>query len=181
MSSSVRGLAVILCLAACARPAPSVPSLDDGYGKPPPPQGPAPAQSIAAPSATLVSPTVPAAMKEPPSTRPTAPHAQGHQPTVKPFQRGKATYYADSLAGNPTASGEPYDPGQLTAAHRTLPFGSVVDVVRRDGRWVRVTITDRGPFAKGRIIDLSRRAAEAIGMIEAGVVDVTLYVVRRGD
>jgi rare lipoprotein A len=96
----------------------------------------------------------------------------GPSPTIA---HGKASYYADSLAGNATASGEPYDPAAFTAAHRSLPFGTWVDVVRRDGRWVRVRINDRGPFTKGRVIDLSRRAAEAIGMIRAGVVDVTLH------
>jgi rare lipoprotein A len=95
------------------------------------------------------------------------------------FQRGRASYYADSLAGNPTYSGERYDPGALTAAHRTLPMGSVVDVVGVDGRWVRVRINDRGPFAHGRIIDLSRAAAEQLGMLHAGVVDVSLFVVSR--
>lgn len=93
-------------------------------------------------------------------------------------QKGLATYYADSLAGNKTASGERYDPGALTAAHRSLPFGTVVDVTRSDGRSVRVRINDRGPFAgKKRIIDLSRRAAEEIGMIRDGVVAVTIAVV----
>ncbi len=93
--------------------------------------------------------------------------------------RGHASYYADSLAGHSTASGEPYDPRALTAAHRTLPFGSIVEVSRPDGRSVRVRVNDRGPFGpKGRVIDLSRSAAEAIGMIRDGVVLVTLRVVR---
>jgi rare lipoprotein A len=94
-------------------------------------------------------------------------------------QRGRASYYSDRLAGRPTASGEPYDPRALTAAHRTLPFGSLVDVVRRDGRRVRVRINDRGPFARGKIIDLSRRAAEAIGLINDGVTDVLIELVSR--
>ncbi len=92
---------------------------------------------------------------------------------------GKATYYGDSLAGNKTASGEVYDPGRLTAAHRTLPFGTRVLVQRSDvpARAVCVTITDRGPFAgPERIIDLSRRAAEHLEMIRAGVVPVRVYV-----
>lgn len=94
--------------------------------------------------------------------------------------RGKATYYADSLAGHKTASGEPYDPGALTAAHRTLPFGTVVRVRRKDGREVTVRINDRGPFGKeDRIVDLSRRAAEELGMIRDGVVTVEVIVVGR--
>jgi rare lipoprotein A len=94
-----------------------------------------------------------------------------------PFEVGQASYYADSLAGNATASGEPYAPAALTAAHRKLPFGTVVDVVRDDGRAVRVRINDRGPFVSGRVIDLSRAAAEQLGMMRAGVVPVRLYVV----
>lgn len=94
-------------------------------------------------------------------------------------ERGHASYYADSLAGHKTASGEPYDPRALTAAHRTLPFGTIVEVARDDGRSVRVRVNDRGPFGpSGRVIDLSRGAAEALGMIRDGVVEVTLRVVR---
>ena len=91
---------------------------------------------------------------------------------------GLASYYADSLAGRPTASGEPYDPAELTAAHRTLPFGTMVEVSRDDGRRVVVRINDRGPFGKKkRVIDVSRRAAEELGMMRAGVVNVTVRVV----
>jgi rare lipoprotein A len=102
-------------------------------------------------------------------------------------QSGLASYYADSLQGRPTASGEPYDPQALTAAHRTLPFGTLVEVSREDGRRVTVRINDRGPFAgKRRIVDLSRRAAETLGMIRAGVVQVSVRVLemppeRAGD
>jgi rare lipoprotein A len=98
-------------------------------------------------------------------------------PPFAPYQIGTASYYHDSLAGNLTANGERYDPRALTAAHRTLPLGTIVDVVRRDGRLVRVRINDRGPYVAGRIIDLSRRAASTIGMIRAGITDVALYVV----
>lgn len=91
------------------------------------------------------------------------------------WQSGRASYYSDKLAGRKTANGERYDPRALTAAHRTLPFGTVVVVRRSDGRSVRVRINDRGPFGdNGRVIDLSRRAAEELGMMRAGVVDVTL-------
>ena len=94
--------------------------------------------------------------------------------------RGDATYYSDSLAGNPTASGEPYEPGAYTAAHRTLPFGTIVRVVRTDTpRVVYVRITDRGPFGhRRRIIDLSRAAAVELDMIRAGVVPVRVEVVQ---
>ncbi|XXT90571.1 septal ring lytic transglycosylase RlpA family protein [Sorangium sp. So ce281] len=93
------------------------------------------------------------------------------------IQHGRATYYADKFNGRRTASGERYNPRALTAAHRTLPFGAVVDVVRRDGRRVRVRINDRGPFKRGRIIDLSRKAAERIGLIRDGVTQVTLELI----
>ncbi|MFN3212095.1 MAG: septal ring lytic transglycosylase RlpA family protein [Henriciella sp.] len=88
-----------------------------------------------------------------------------------------ASYYADSLAGNPTASGEPYVPSKLTAAHRTLPFGTKVRVVREGRGEVTVTVNDRGPFIDGRIIDLSRAAAEKVDLITDGVAQVCLYAV----
>jgi rare lipoprotein A len=94
---------------------------------------------------------------------------------------GKATYYSESLAGRSTASGEPYAPAAFTAAHRKLPFGSGVRVVRTDtGHATYVRINDRGPFAgKDRIIDLSTAAAKELEMMRAGVVDVRVEVLRR--
>jgi rare lipoprotein A len=92
---------------------------------------------------------------------------------------GKATYYADSLAGNHTANGDVYDPAEFTAAHKKLPFGTIVRVVRQDGRATTyVKINDRGPFGPAdRIIDLSKAAAKALNMMQAGVVDVRVEVV----
>ncbi len=91
---------------------------------------------------------------------------------------GEASYYSDALAGNRTASGQVYDPRQLTAAHRNLPFGTWVRVTRQPaGPTVVVQITDRGPFGKRtRIIDLSRAAATKLDMIRAGVVPVLVEV-----
>jgi len=91
---------------------------------------------------------------------------------------GKASYYSDALEGRSMANGEPYQPNRPTAAHRRLPFGTVVRVVSlASKRSVIVRIADRGPFAgRGRVIDLSRRAAEALHMIEAGVVPVRVEV-----
>jgi rare lipoprotein A len=90
---------------------------------------------------------------------------------------GGASYYADSLAGNSTASGEAYSPSKRTAAHKTLPFGTVLRVVRRDtGEETEVTVNDRGPFVSGRVIDLSRKAASDIDLITDGVADVCIYV-----
>jgi rare lipoprotein A len=90
---------------------------------------------------------------------------------------GKASYYHDSLHGNPTASGEPYDRRALTAAHRQLPFGTVIRVTNlENGRSVQLRINDRGPFVDGRIVDVSRRAAEDLDFVRDGVVDVRLEV-----
>jgi rare lipoprotein A len=91
---------------------------------------------------------------------------------------GKASYYADSLAGRSTASGEPYDPKKLTAAHLSLKLGTRIRVTRVDtGASVVVKVNDRGPYGgRGRIVDLSRRAAEKLDMIRAGVVDVRVEV-----
>lgn len=92
-------------------------------------------------------------------------------------QTGTASYYADSLNGRPTASGAPYDKNALTAAHNSLPFGTRVRVTNlTNDKSVVVTINDRGPKTKGRIIDLSRAAASQIGMLEAGVVKVRVEI-----
>ncbi|MHB0777222.1 septal ring lytic transglycosylase RlpA family protein [Halomonas sp. WWR20] len=94
-----------------------------------------------------------------------------------PVQKGQASYYGDAHRGKRTASGERYDPGAMTAAHRELPFGTRVRVINlANGRKVSVRINDRGPFKRGRIIDLSYAAAERLGMIRSGVVPVTVRV-----
>ena len=93
-------------------------------------------------------------------------------------QEGEASYYADSLDGNKTASGEPYDKDAFTAAHPSLPFGTKVKVTYlKTGQSVEVVINDRGPKAKGYIIDLSAAAARKIGLLEAGHGKVTVEVV----
>lgn len=91
---------------------------------------------------------------------------------------GRVSYYSDSLAGNRTASGEIYDPQQLTAASRTLRFGTRLRVTRLDnGHSVEVRVNDRGPFGRRRrILDLSRAAAEQLDMIRAGVVRARVEV-----
>lgn len=91
---------------------------------------------------------------------------------------GRASWYGPGFAGRRTANGEIYDPSQLTAAHKTLPFGTFVRVTNpSSGASVVVRINDRGPFKPGRILDLSRAAAEQIGMIRAGTMVVKLEVV----
>jgi len=93
---------------------------------------------------------------------------------LPPAQKGLASIYSEKLNGKSTASGEPYDSGALTAAHRTLPFGAELKVTNLDnGKSVRVRINDRGPHVQGRIIDLSSRAAAALGM-HSGVARVRL-------
>lgn len=91
------------------------------------------------------------------------------EPEAEHIGDGVASYYGARFAGRPTASGERFDPQQLTAAHRTLPFGSMVRVTNPgNGQSVVVRINDRGPFHGNRAIDLSRRAAEEIGLVRAG-------------
>jgi len=95
---------------------------------------------------------------------------------------GEASYYSDRLAGHKTASGERYRPEALTAAHRSLPLGTVLRVTRRDGkRTVVVRVNDRGPFgSERRILDLSRAAFERLGKLRAGVLEVRAEVVEYG-
>ena len=93
-------------------------------------------------------------------------------------QEGEASYYDDSLNGRKTASGGIYDKNALTAAHRSLPFGTKVRVTYlKTGQSVEVVINDRGPYAKGRIIDLSSAAAKQLGLIDAGHGKVRLEVI----
>jgi len=88
---------------------------------------------------------------------------------------GAASYYGASLHGRPTANGERYDRGGLTAAHRKLPFGACVLVLNvENGRSVQVRVNDRGPYARGRLIDVSEAAARALGMMRQGVARVRL-------
>lgn len=88
---------------------------------------------------------------------------------------GVASYYGAELAGNRTANGERFNPSAMTAAHRTLPMGTKLRVTNKaNGKSVVVRINDRGPFSKGRIIDLSRGAAEKISMVRSGTARVKL-------
>lgn len=95
---------------------------------------------------------------------------------------GVASWYGESFAGRPTANGERYDPNAYTAAHRSLPFGTIVRVTRRStGDWVLVRINDRGPFGKrGRILDLSKQAARRLGMLHDGIAKVRAEVLEEG-
>lgn len=93
-------------------------------------------------------------------------------------QTGEASYYADKFHGRTTASGERYDKNKLTCAHLSLPFGTILRVTSLDNnRTTVVRVNDRGPFSPNRIIDLSRRAAEALGIVAAGKGRVRIEVV----
>lgn len=96
-------------------------------------------------------------------------------------ESGIASWYGHPYHGRKAANGETYDMNKLTAAHRTLPFGALVEVENRDnGKRTTVRITDRGPFVDGRVIDLSRAAAQEIGMIGPGTARVRLLLVGYG-
>lgn len=94
---------------------------------------------------------------------------------------GTASYYADKFHNRRTASGIRYDRNALVAAHRTYPFGTVLRVTNlANNRAVTVTVVDRGPFIKGRILDLSRRAAEELRFVQAGLAQVRIEVLEYG-
>ena len=111
-----------------------------------------------------------------------APYASASAADAKPareqgskVQEGKASWYGPGFHGRRTASGEQFDSNALTAAHRTLPFGSRVRVVnKRTGDSVVVRINDRGPYVGGRVIDLSRASAEALGISGVGSVEISV-------
>jgi rare lipoprotein A len=97
-------------------------------------------------------------------------------------QTGKASFYADKFDGHPTASGEKYRHNKLTGAHKSLPFGTKVRVTNlANNQTVDVIINDRGPYVDGRIIDVSKSAAEQLGFVNQGLADVKLEVVDAGD
>lgn len=101
------------------------------------------------------------------------------KPASRSTQRGTASYYGDAFKGKATASGEPFDPRALTAAHKNLPFGTKVRVTTTDTRKsVVVRVNDRFPGTKGRVIDLSEAAFEQIAPKARGVVEVDVEVVK---
>jgi rare lipoprotein A len=111
---------------------------------------------------------------------PLATAAPVEQPPADPVQVGTASFYGHWHHGRLTASGERFDLSGLTAAHRTLPFGTVARVTDvSSGRSVTVRITDRGPYLRGRVIDLSYAAAQQLGMVEAGLAKVRIEVLGR--
>lgn len=132
---------------------------------------------VAAPAASQLETQFDRALVETPAEAPRAGLIEATEidetgddtPTYEPAGSGVASYYGRAFAGRRTASGDVFDPTELTAAHRTLPFGSKVRVTnRRNGRAVVVRINDRGPFHGDRVIDLSRAAASEIGLVGPG-------------
>ena len=116
-------------------------------------------------AAAASTPTAAAERTAPPADAPAGDTVRG----------GEASYYADDLAGQPTASGEPHEPEALTAAHRTLPLGTRLRVTNlRTDESVVVRVNDRGPFAEHRVVDLSKAAAREIGMLRRGTARVRL-------
>lgn len=94
-------------------------------------------------------------------------------------EEGKASYYSSKLSGRKMANGEKYNPNKLTAAHKTLPFGTRLKVTNLDThKTVKVKVTDRGPFAPGRVLDLSYNAADKLDMVKTGVAPVKLKVIK---
>jgi len=147
-------LAAVVTLVGCAGRSPTV------RRPPPAPPSPAPAPAPGRTTAGKPGPAIPAA-------------APGRL-----LEEGNASWYGAPFHGRRTSNGEIYDMHQMTAAHRTLPFSTVVRVTNlTNGKQTEVRITDRGPFVEGRIIDLSMGAARAIDMVGAGVARVRLELV----
>jgi rare lipoprotein A len=97
-------------------------------------------------------------------------------------QTGKASFYADKFEGVQTASGEKYKRKKFTAAHKSLPFGTKVRITNlANDKSVEVVINDRGPYVEGRIVDLSKAAAEKLGFLNQGIAEVKLEVIDPGD
>jgi rare lipoprotein A len=130
--------------------------------------------------ALVLRPTVPYAQKEvAPASAPQAPHPQTYKaaPAGKPatIQIGTASWYGPGFHGRETASGETFNQHALTAAHRTLPLGTTATVTNLEtGQSVQVKINDRGPYVRGRHVDLSQAAAKRIGLLKKGVAKVKI-------
>jgi rare lipoprotein A len=94
---------------------------------------------------------------------------------------GIASFYHNGLTGYRMANGERYDPEDLTCAHPTYPIGSILKIARKDNpdHSVMVIVTDRGPYVKGRIVDLSRRAAKELGILDSGLAEVAIALIKK--
>jgi rare lipoprotein A len=124
--------------------------------------------------------TIPSRPDYPDTEEPAAitPYIKKPSPSTPMVHTGEASWYGPGFHGKKTASGEIYDQGKLTAAHRTFPLGSRAKVTHlENGRSVEVEINDRGPYANGRIIDLSRAAAKVLGIVEDGTAAVRVELI----
>ncbi|WP_188708713.1 septal ring lytic transglycosylase RlpA family protein [Polaromonas eurypsychrophila] len=163
-------LGLLALLTACTT-APSAP--DHPVTSPLPIATPAPVAASPEVASGLLDPDPP--VPESPSVRP-RPALLAGEP-AREFERGAASWYGPGFHGRLTASGERYNMNAFTAAHRTLPFGTVVRVHSLvNGRDVDLRITDRGPFSRNRIIDVSRAAAAELGMLGLGFKEVVVLV-----
>src|ERR1700688_4810406 len=127
-------------------------------------------------------PNISEAIAAPVSSTQTQPEVRHQVVKTKPYQIGTASWYGQIFDGKPTASGEPYDMYDMTAAHLKLPMGSYVRVTNlRNGRAVVVRVNDRGPIVPGRIIDLSYGAAQALQFKQRGLQRVRLDLVNPRD
>lgn len=106
--------------------------------------------------------------------------SQNRIATAATLQKGTASWYGPGFHGRRTASGERFNPGAMTAAHRSLPFGTKLKVVNeKNGRSVVVRVNDRGPFVGGRVIDVSAKTAKALGFYDDGLSKVKVEYVGR--
>jgi rare lipoprotein A len=96
-------------------------------------------------------------------------------------EEGIASYYADFFVGRKMANGTAYNPEELTCAHLTAPLGSIMKIARKDcpEQSVIVRVVDRGPYVKGRIVDLSKRAAEELGILHLGIAEVVVGLIKK--
>lgn len=171
-SSLVLGFSLLAWLAACstAPPSPEPPATGPAASRPP-------VKSTTKPAARSAASTGAADMPEADSPGDFPRPALLAGEPAREFQRGGASWYGPGFHGRRTASGEKFDQHAMTAAHRTLPFGTMVRVHSLvNGRDVDVRITDRGPFSRNRVIDVSRAAAEELGMLGLGFKEVVLLV-----
>ena len=156
-------------------------AVNGGVDSPRAPRG-HPTTALRAPSAAAADPLPPPASHSANSRRADRPTGRGQAPfrdlhELAPYLEGICSWYGPSFHGKPTANGEIYDQNAMTAAHPILPMGTRIEVLNlRNGRKARVRINDRGPYKKGRILDLSRGAARRIGMLHEGTAPVRITV-----
>lgn len=167
VAAALVAVALAGCATAAAVPSPPAKGPARRVAQPPP----SPRVAVEQPAGATPAPTPADPPVEAPSaTAPGAPR--------EPGEEGLASYYADSLAGHRTASGERYRPESATCAHRTHPFGTRLTVTAvGSGRSAECRVNDRGPWVAGRVLDVSKSVARELGMIGPGVLRVRMAVV----